>query len=89
MLPMTTEWAFWSGVTAAGYSVAALFFFRFWRRTGDALFATFALAFLLLALVPGLSALSGLDEEHQGWIYLLRLAAFGLIIVAFVRKNLR
>jgi uncharacterized membrane protein len=89
MLPITASYAFWSGITAAGYAIAALFFWQFWRRTGDALFATFALAFLLLSLVPALSELSGLDEEHQGWIYLLRLAAFGLLILALVRKNLR
>jgi hypothetical protein len=89
MLPMTVTWAFWSGITAAGHVVAALFFVRFWRRTGDPLFATFAAAFLLLGLVPALSVLSGLDEEHQGWFYLLRLAGFALIILALVRKNLK
>ena len=89
MLPITTGWAFWSGVTAAGYAIAVLFFLRFWRRTGDPLFATFAAAFFLLALVPACSALIDLSEEHQGWIYLLRLAAFALIILALVRKNLR
>ncbi|GIL41065.1 DUF5985 family protein [Roseiterribacter gracilis] len=89
VLPMSIGLAFWSGVAAAGYAIAALFFLRFWRRTGDPLFASFAAAFLLLALVPAMSVLLDLPEEQQAWIYLLRLAAFVLIILALIRKNLR
>lgn len=89
MLPMTVGLAFWSGVAATGYAIAALFFLRFWRRTGDALFANFAAAFLLLAVVPAITVLIDLPEEQLGWVYLLRLAAFALIILALVRKNLK
>ncbi|PWC39830.1 DUF5985 family protein [Azospirillum sp. TSO35-2] len=83
-----TTYSFITGAIAALYAVAGLFFLRFWRRTRDALFATFALAFALLALNQTLVALSGLEREEQSWIYLLRLLAFLLIIVAIVRKNL-
>ncbi len=78
---------FSAGLITMGYLVAALFFFRFWRRTGDRLFVTFGWAFLLFALNQALLALSGLPREEASWFYLLRLAGFGLIIFAIVAKN--
>jgi Family of unknown function (DUF5985) len=80
--------AFLSGATTAGFLVASLFFFSFWRRTSDSLFGVFGFAFLLLAANQALITLAGIPEEHRSWIYLLRLAAFGLLIFAIVRKNL-
>jgi hypothetical protein len=79
---------FISGMITAGYALAGLFFLRFWRRTHEDLFAAFAGAFWLMALNQGLIALLQPDEEHRGWFYLLRLAAFLLIITAILRKNL-
>ena len=38
------------GAIAMASAVVALFFVRFWRETGDRLFAIFALAFLLLGI---------------------------------------
>jgi small-conductance mechanosensitive channel len=38
------------GAIAMASAVVALFFLRFWRETGDRLFAMFALAFLLLGI---------------------------------------
>jgi hypothetical protein len=78
-----------AGVVTMGYVLAGLFFLRFWRTTRDGLFAVFAVAFWLLALNQGLATLSGIPREELSWVYLLRLAAFTLIIVAVVRKNLR
>ncbi|MBK1842554.1 hypothetical protein JHL17_34690 [Azospirillum sp. YIM B02556] len=86
MLPTTSS--FFTGALAAFYAVAGLFFLSFWRRTRDALFASFALAFALLALNQTVLALGGLEREEQSWVYLLRLLAFLLIIAAIVRKNL-
>jgi hypothetical protein len=80
---------FISGLVCMGYIVAGLFFARFWRRTGDDLFAAFAAAFLLLAINTALVVILDVPREELGWIYLLRLAAFTLIIVAIVRKNWR
>ena len=77
-----------SGAISMGYLVSALFFLRFWRRTGEFLFVIFACAFGLLAVNQGLLAVAGLPREEQSWIYLLRLAAFILIIIAIVAKNL-
>jgi len=83
-----TSYGFITGAIAALYVIAGVFFLRFWRRTRDALFVHFALAFWLLALNQVLVALGGFQREEQGWIYLIRLLAFVLIIVAIVRKNL-
>lgn len=80
--------AFVGGVLSAAFGVAALFFLRFWRRTGDGLFLAFAGAFLLLALNQAAPVLLGIPSENQGYVYLLRLAAFALIIWAILRKNM-
>lgn len=78
---------FLSGMLAAGYLVAAAFFFRFWRQTRDRLFAFFSAAFTILAIQRTLL----IDEfalfENQTWSYLLRLFAFLLILYAIVDKN--
>lgn len=76
-----------SGLVIAGDLVAALFFLKFWRRSSDTLFVIFAAAFLLLALGQTLLALSDVPVEERSWIYLLRLAAFVLIIFGIVHKN--
>ena len=78
---------FLSGSVTFGFLLAALFFLRFWRRTRDGLFLAFATAFLLLGLGQGLLALANIPVEERSWLYLFRLAAFGLILVAIVRKN--
>ena len=80
---------FTSGLITMGFLVAGLFFLRFWSRTGDFLFAAFALAFWLLALNQGILAVADIPLEERSWIYLLRLAAFTLIIAAVVSKNRR
>lgn len=77
---------FVAGLLVAGYAVAALFFLRFWRQTGDRLFAYFGAAFVLLALQrTALAAATGGIDVY--WYYALRLLAFVLIIVAIVEKN--
>jgi hypothetical protein len=80
---------FLSGLIAMGFFVAGLFFFKFWRRTADALFAFFALAFLMLALNQTLTAFSRIPLEERTWLYLLRLMAFILILVGIIWKNQR
>jgi len=80
---------FFSGLIAASFLVCALFFLRFWKRTKDALFIAFAAAFALLAIQQFLGTLLGLPEEERSWIYLLRLAAFSIVIIAILGKNLQ
>ena len=75
------------GMLAAGYLVAALFFLRFWRRTGDRLFAFFAAAFALLAVQRVALTLATPADEEAVPYYLLRLVAFALILVAIIDKN--
>lgn len=82
-----TLYDFLSGMVAGGFAIAALFFLRFWRRTSDGLFLAFAGAFFLLGTAQGLLALGGFPVEERSWIYLLRLAAFSLILLAIYNKN--
>ena len=84
---MIPAYTFMSGMVAAGFLVSGLFFLRFWRRTHDGLFIAFALAFWLLGLGQTLGALTDSPVEERSWIYLLRLAAFSLILIAIFRKN--
>jgi hypothetical protein len=78
---------FISGLITMGFLVASLLFLRFWKRTDDFLFGAFAAAFGLLAANQALVALIDIPREERSWIYLLRVAAFALIIVAVVWKN--
>ena len=79
---------FVGGALTLGFLAVGLFFLKFWRRTGDGLFAAFAVAFALLAANQAVPVLAGIPSENQGYVYLLRLAAFVLIIAAILRKNL-
>ncbi len=75
------------GAIAMASTVAALFFLRFWRDTGDRLFFMFSLALLLLGVTSLVLALSPEElEGHTHW-YRVRLAACMLILVAIVDKN--
>jgi hypothetical protein len=80
---------FINGLLSGGFLMAALFFLRFWRRTRDGLFAAFAAAFALLAVAQPLPVLTGIPSESQAPIYLIRLAAYLLIIWAILHKNLQ
>jgi hypothetical protein len=78
---------FTSGLIAMGFLTASLFFLRYWRTTRDGLFAAFAAAFALLALNQTLLAFSRVPLEERSPLYLLRLAAFAIIIAAILVKN--
>jgi uncharacterized membrane protein YqgA involved in biofilm formation len=80
--------SFLSGLITMGFLIAALFFFRFWKRTRDTLFATFGVAFLLLALNQALIGLSEMTGEGRSLLFLPRLAAFALLIGAIIGKNI-
>lgn len=75
------------GMITMGFIVAGLFFLKFWARSRDPLFIIFALAFWLLAASQTLLAILAIPREEQGWVYMLRFAAFVLIIAAIVQKN--
>lgn len=82
-----TLYDFLSGAVAMGFAACALFFLRFWKRTREQLFLAFAVAFLLLGAGQTILALANIPTEERGSIYLLRLLAFLLILVAIYRKN--
>ena len=82
-----TLFDFLSGAITLGFFVAALFFLRFWRRTHDGLFLAFATAFALLGFCQAVQALANIPQEERSYIFLIRLAAFTIIIAAVVRKN--
>ncbi len=80
---------FLSGAVTMGFAIAGLFFLRFWRRTGEGLFLAFAVAFWLLGLGQALLAFTDIPVEERSWLYLLRLAAFSLILISIWLKNRR
>jgi hypothetical protein len=84
---MTTIAALIAGALTAGYAVAGLFFAKFWARTRDRLFAIFALAFWLLAIQRIAIVFSDRWLEDTTPIYVLRLVAFLLILIAIIDKN--
>ena len=79
-----TLYDFLAGIVTGGFIVAGLFFLSFWRRTRDGLFLVFALAFWLLGLAQTILALGNVPVEERSWIFLIRLAAFMLILAAIV-----
>ncbi|HEX3884090.1 MAG TPA: DUF5985 family protein [Stellaceae bacterium] len=75
------------GAVAMASLVAAMFFLRFWRQTGDSLFLLFGIAFGIDAISRFVLAFSHVSEEIEPLYYLPRLLMFGLIILAIVLKN--
>lgn len=78
---------FLSGAVAFGYLICGLFFLRFWRRTHEQLFLAFSFAFFLLGFGQAVQTLANIPTEERGAIFLIRLAAFLLILGAIYRKN--
>ena len=75
------------GAIAAGWLVAGLFFFRFWRSTRDRFFLWFALSFWLEAgNRTALGLYAQLEEGHPAF-YGVRVIAYGLILLAIWQKN--
>jgi hypothetical protein len=79
---------FLAGAVTLGFFAAAAFFLRFWRRTRDRLFLSFAAAFALLALNQALAAFLGASDELTPYTYVLRVFGFVLILYAIVDKNI-
>jgi hypothetical protein len=75
------------GAIAMGWLVAGLYFFRFWRRTGDRFFLWFALSFWLEAIGRTAIGLSAANDEEHPTIYGIRVLAYALILVAIWQKN--
>jgi uncharacterized protein DUF5985 len=81
--------SFLAGAAIVSLLVIVLFFLRFWSRTRDRLFLFFAGAFVFMILERIVRAVMEVENEWAPYVYLLRLAAFVLIIIAVVDKNRR
>jgi hypothetical protein len=81
--------AFIGGGTFVASLAIALFFLRFWTQSGDRLFAIFALAFAVFAANRLILVSIGDDNENTTWVYLVRLLAFVLILLAIADRNRR
>ena len=81
--------SFLFGAVTIETALVALYFGRYWRVSGDRFFGYFAFAFGFMAL--NWVAVSAIDPrlEATHLVYLLRLAAFVLIMVGIWDKNRR
>jgi hypothetical protein len=78
---------FLAGAITFSFVLAGLFFARFWRDTREELFLCFSIAFGLLAVAQLVLELADVPNEQRAWVFLIRLAAFSLILLAIFRKN--
>lgn len=79
---------FFSGAVTLAQLIAGIFFLKFWRRTGDRLFLSFALAFWLLALSQTVGGFVGVSEGRKAAAYVPRVLGYLLILMAIIRTNL-
>jgi hypothetical protein len=80
--------SFIGGANTFGFLLIALFFAKFWKRTRDPFFGTFALAFLVLGIGRIVEAGSRMTHASTPAVYVLRLLAFSIIIFAIAQKNM-
>lgn len=78
---------FVNGATFLACCAIAVYFVRFWKATGDRLFALFGLAFAVFAANRIALLFVPDDAEARTFLYMVRAAAFAVILVAIVDKN--
>jgi hypothetical protein len=80
---------FLAGVQASAAAAVAISFARMHRRMRDLLFVWFSAAFALLAVerVLTLTLTQQNGETSSPLLYLVRILAFTLILIAIVQKN--
>lgn len=78
---------FLSGAVVMGFATACLLFLKYYRRTRQKLFITFAASFFLLAVNYAWLAITHIPVEERSPLFLVRLLAFALIIVAIFQSN--
>jgi hypothetical protein len=79
--------SFTGGAITMGFLIAGIFFLRFWKQANEELFLWFAGAFWLLAVGQIAVTFNTHLIEERSPLYLFRLAAFLLILIAVWRKN--
>jgi hypothetical protein len=67
--------------------VAALFFLRYWRASRDPFFLLFALSFAIEGANRVVLYLFVGRNEDEPVYYVIRLVAYGLILLAIAAKN--
>lgn len=77
---------FLSGALTLGFVIIGVWFLRFWKRTRDRLFLSFAIAFLLFALNQFLTFFITWEREIR-YEYFLRVLGFFVILFGIARKN--
>ena len=75
------------GALTMGCLTASAIFLKSWRGSRDRFFLLFAVAFLCMALNWTALAVIKPPRESMHYVYLLRLVAYVLILVAIVDKN--
>jgi hypothetical protein len=78
---------FLQGATMLASVAVAVFFFQFWRRTGDRFFAVFAAAFAVFAANRAVLAALSEDSEARTLVYGMRAVVFLMIAAAIADKN--
>lgn len=79
---------FLAGAVTLAHIISVVFFLRFWRKTADRLFLSFAIAFSLLALNQIAVSVLGAADERTNYAYILRVLGYVIILLAIVDKNL-
>jgi uncharacterized membrane protein len=79
--------SFLLGGLSMGFLAIAMFFARFFARTRDRFFAIMAVAFVIMSINQLFLLVWGEDSEFHSWLYVIRLAAFVLILIAILDKN--
>lgn len=81
---------FISGAVMMACLVAGLFFLKFWKTSRDRLFLMFGIAFWILGAnrIAMIMARETNEERHLS-LYIVRLVAFALILLAIIDKNNR
>lgn len=75
------------GALAMATTVVGVIFLRLWRDSADRFFLYFALSFFLQAINRVALALAPSPHEGSPGHYLVRLAAYLLIVWAIIEKN--
>jgi hypothetical protein len=82
-------YSFLSGAILMASLAIGLFFVRFWTRTHDRCFLLFACGFWLFGLSRVTLVLTAAPTERPLAVYMVRLGAFLLILIAIIDKNRR
>lgn len=76
-----------SGGIMIGFWVGGLMLYGFYKQEKSRLLLKFAIAFWMLSLERLVLGFLGLENEPAAPVYLIRLSAFTLIIIAIIQEN--